>query len=104
MGWSGLLAAGAVRATAAGRIAVRRRITAAVAVVVSHVVDPFYFEGGCVWKSGAASQLRGSIRGRSLLLAAMPILGVVRIALVRVVIAIGLGSIGHVGLLSIDGG
>jgi hypothetical protein len=57
-----------------------------------------------VWKSGAASQLRGSIRGRSLLLAAMPILVVVRIALVRVVIAIGLGSIGHVGLLSIDGG
>ena len=42
-------------------------------------------------------------RSASILLAAVPVLVVVRIALVRVVIAIGLGIVGHGGLLSMAG-
>ena len=40
-----LLAARAVGAAAAGGVAVRRRIAAAVTVVVGHVFGPFYFGG-----------------------------------------------------------
>ena len=73
-------------------------VAAAVAVVVSHVVDPFYFEGWrCGWKSGAASQPRARDSPAGLLFAAMPVLVVIRIALVRVVIAIGLGTVVHGG-------
>ena len=49
------------------------------------------------WKSGAASQPRVRYQRRGLLIAAVPVLVVVRIALVGVVIAIGFGIVGHGG-------
>ena len=49
------------------------------------------------WKSGAASQPRVRYQRRGLLIAAVPVLVVVRVALVGVVIAIGLGIVVHGG-------
>jgi len=49
------------------------------------------------WKSGAASQPRVRYQHRGLLIAAVPVLVVVRVALVGVVIAIGLGIVVHGG-------
>ena len=52
-------------------------------------------------KSGAASQPRA--KGHVRLFAGVPVFVVVRVTLVRVVIAIGLGIVGHGRLLSMTG-
>ena len=98
------LLARAVGAAAAGGIAGGAGIAAAVTVVVGHVVDPFY-----VWLWRLRVKKRGycvaprKVSWPNLLISAVPVLVVVRIALVRVVIAIGLGIVGHGGLLSMAG-
>ena len=67
-------------------------------------MDPFY-----VWGWRLRVKKRGyclaprKVSRLNLLIAAVPVLVVVRIALVRVIIAIGLGIVGHGGLLSMAG-
>jgi hypothetical protein len=91
------LLARAVGAAAAGRPAGGGRIAAAVAVVVGHELILSMFGGDVEVKSGAASQPRVRCQRWGLLIAAVPVLVVVRVALVRVVIAIGLGIVVHGG-------
>ncbi len=85
-----LLSARAVGAAAAGGVAVRRRIAAAVTVVVGHVFDPFYF-GGWRVRFKKRGRFAAPRKSRAQLSAAVPVLVVIRVALVGVIVVVRVG-------------